>query len=80
MKTITAILITCCLIACDDGPAAVKETPSAENTHYASIYFTYFKDTRTNLCFVSQALGRTYAVMTNVPCTPEVLALIDKAP
>jgi len=75
MKTITAILIACCLIACD-VPADKEETPSVSATHYASIYFTYFKDTRTNLCFVSEALGRTYAVMTNVPCTPEVLALI----
>jgi len=78
MKTLITTLIACCLLACDDGPAAVKEIPSAENTHYASIYFTYFKDTRTNLCFVSEGLGRNYAVMTNVPCTPEVLALIGK--
>lgn len=40
----------------------------------------YYKDTRTNLCFVRNAVensnGFGYNVFTNVPCTPEVEALI----
>jgi hypothetical protein len=36
----------------------------------------YFRDTRTGLCFAAQALGFNQAVMTNVPCTPDVERLI----
>jgi hypothetical protein len=42
----------------------------------------YYKDTRTNLCFVRNAVensnGFAYNVFTNVPCTPEVEKLITK--
>ncbi len=32
----------------------------------------YFKDPKTNLCFAARSLGYYSAVLTNVPCTPEV--------
>lgn len=37
---------------------------------------TYFRDSKTGLCFAAQALGFNNAVMTNVTCTPEVERLI----
>lgn len=36
----------------------------------------YYKDTATNLCFAGQWLGWNSAVLTNVPCTPEVDKLV----
>lgn len=42
--------------------------------------FSYYKDTRTNLCFVVSGINNghmvTYHVYSNVPCTPEVEKLI----
>jgi hypothetical protein len=39
---------------------------------------SYFKDDRTQLCFAASGLGTSLGVLTNVPCTPEVLALIAR--
>lgn len=36
----------------------------------------YYKDYRTNLCFVESTTYYGYEVFSNVPCTPEVEALI----
>lgn len=41
-----------------------------------SIDMNYYKDSRTNLCFATHNLGTDWAVMTNVPCTPEVEKLL----
>lgn len=38
----------------------------------------YVKDVRTNLCFVVSRTTHGYEVLSNVPCTPEVLSLIGK--
>lgn len=48
------------------------------NTHEMSQELIYSKDNRTNLCFASRNLLQNNAIMTNVPCTPEVLFLISK--
>ena len=42
-------------------------------------YFYYVKDTRTNLCFVTGRLGSGGGQLSHVPCTPEVLALVQNA-
>lgn len=44
----------------------------------ASQELNYSKDYRTDLCFASRHINTNVAVMTNVPCTSEVLRLIPK--
>lgn len=51
---------------------------SCVSTHDRLSYVIYFKDVRTNLCFASMALGYDSAVLSNVPCTPEVLFAIEQ--
>jgi len=48
------------------------------NTQTASTDIRYFRDTRTKLCFASagENLHDHSATLTNVPCTPEVMALL----
>jgi hypothetical protein len=41
---------------------------------------TYTKDYRTGLCFAVLGLGYNHGVVTNVPCSPEVEALIANTP
>lgn len=71
---LTAMLL---LASCDARSVSVETDP--EKT-------TYSRDVRTNLCFAS--VGRTGATtltdiadsfsVTNVPCSPEVLALVPE--
>lgn len=42
-------------------------------------YFYYIQDTRTGLCYVTGRLSGQTGVLSNVPCTPEVLALVQNA-
>ena len=37
---------------------------------------SYYKDTRTGLCFAGLGVGGPAQTITNVPCTPEVEKLI----
>lgn len=39
---------------------------------------TYTQDAQTGLCFAGSNLGDRDGLLTNVPCTPEVLAVIVK--
>jgi hypothetical protein len=47
-------------------------------------HLTYFKDSRTNLCYAAVAsrtsgdIHQNGMTITYVPCTPEVLAVITK--
>lgn len=67
------LILLLCLTSCI-GPSDVESTKEEAQV------LEYYKDTRTNLCFVrnsvtnSQAIS--YNVFTNVPCTPEVEKLI----
>ena len=40
-------------------------------------YFYYIQDTRTGLCYVTGRLTGQTGVLSHVPCTPEVLILIQ---
>lgn len=42
-------------------------------------YFYYIQDTRTGLCYVTGRLSGQTGVLSNVPCTPEVLTLVQNA-
>ena len=70
------VLFLLCLVAC--SPQAREDFFPPANKRVAQI--TYVKDTRTNLCFVHNEVTMpnmvSYDVFTNVPCTPEVEALI----
>lgn len=37
---------------------------------------SYYKDSKTGLCFAAISIGSTAQSVTNVPCTPEVERLI----
>jgi hypothetical protein len=52
------------LLACDPFTKSTVDTLS------------YYKDERTNLCFAMFGVGSD-SLLTNVPCTPEVLAIIN---
>lgn len=45
---------------------------------YEDQFFNYVQDTRTGLCFATGRLGYGEGVLTNVPCSPEVLALVRR--
>jgi hypothetical protein len=38
----------------------------------------YFRDSKTGLCFAAKHMYANNAVMTNVPCTPDVERLIQR--
>jgi hypothetical protein len=68
------ILFLLCLMGC--GPLGQEGTKKeAQNIEY-------YKDSRTNLCFVRNIVcgsdGCCYNVFANVPCTPEVEKLLIK--
>lgn len=68
------ILMLLCLVGCmPTGPEYTKQEVQT---------IEYYKDTRTNLCFVRNVVENSnafsYNVFTNVPCTPEVERLIAK--
>lgn len=65
MKTITLII---CLLAC------ACNTVSNSNSIMSDLI--YVKDTRTNLCFATAYAYSNNAVMSNIPCTPEVEQII----
>lgn len=65
MRLLMAMTISLLLAGCREPREEVEQ-------------IRYYKDSRTNLCFV---VNRTYGdalVFTNVPCTPEVERLIDR--
>ena len=38
--------------------------------------FMYLQDSRTHLCYVSYGIGQNYGLLSNVPCSPEVMQAI----
>ena len=85
MKIITATLMTLALgvtIGCLSKEEHLKQKEMEEHKEEVDAAVRilkgmhYFKDTRTNLCFAGSYLGYASALMTNVPCSPEVEKLI----
>lgn len=80
-KFIPAILLL--LTACaPDPPHQNKTQTNVENQQH---WIHYYKDTRTNICFAGSG-GRDQSfyyyntVLTYVPCSPEVEALVEPWP
>lgn len=84
MKSFIALFSSMCLFslaACEGTPQQKQEQSIVESNVLKEdiLSFHYFKDKRTNLCFISgDDLRSNYSVLTNVPCTPEVEKLIEK--
>jgi hypothetical protein len=55
-----------------------------EETHKQTQTLEYYKDMRTNLCFVRNSVtdsnGFSENIFSNVPCTPEVEKLVVRGP
>jgi|WetSurMetagenome_2_1015567.scaffolds.fasta_scaffold1278228_2 hypothetical protein len=58
------------LVLCLFGMGCVTASEASQELHYS-------KDHRTKLCFASRSINGNNAVMTNVPCTPDVEILIE---
>lgn len=72
------IIIMCgILLSCfsdEDKSHQIEQNKKEElndNLEQAS-YIFYLKDTKTDLCFAAKNLRSYSALLTNVPCTPEV--------
>jgi len=73
-----AMLVSAC-----GAPSPEEDRTSMQDyKEYQVRYLTnegmYIKDKRTNLCFLTTGLRTDYAVLANVPCTPEVEKEINK--
>lgn len=58
------------LFACQS--AAEQYNDNVRDVQRATNQLIYTKDSRTNLCYASREAGRTWRLLTNVPCTDEV--------
>lgn len=67
-KMIVGLFVVAGLIGCNTDPRATVQARVLESE------FVYFKDSRTDLCFLSH---KTRYDTTNVPCTPEVLKQVE---
>lgn len=67
------LLLLVCLVGCTTTPTQTKKQAAG---------LEYYKDTRTNLCFVRNIVydsnGFGNNVFSNVPCTPEVEQFVTK--
>jgi hypothetical protein len=76
MKTI--LLLTLCLLACDEQTRQQLIPTVAEEANKIG----YYKDDRTGLCyatsFVSEYPFGTATIFSNVPCSSEVEKLLGK--
>lgn len=87
MIKIILVLLSLSLLACEAQEKRQKEYEADQ--HQKWIWeqdisnkkiivedFSYYKDPRTGLCFFGRGLDYRSAVLTNVPCTPEVEKII----
>jgi hypothetical protein len=58
------------LVACGSDPSPTSRQNAIHWVHY-------YKDTRTDLCFAGYNLGSNDALLTQVPCSPEVEKLTE---
>lgn len=70
MKNMICVLVTILFISCDQPPNYID----GETRENAPI--RYFKDSRTGLCYSERGKDSDYSY-TCVPCTEDVLELID---
>ncbi len=73
MKKLFIILAAFSLFGCVDEPHHTESQKSQNYIHY-------YKDPRTDICFAGSCLGCREAVLTTVPCTPEVERLLESFP
>ena len=75
MKKFLFIVCFSTLICCKQTEEEKGEVISrirSSDAEWLGRNLTYFKDERTNLCFVSWAPGYNAGLIANVPCTTEV--------
>lgn len=71
-------LVMCGLTGCGQNPSTVDPATARDFVDH----LTYFKDSRTNVCYATVAsrgdfeANQNSFTITYVPCTPEVLAAI----
>lgn len=65
MKKFIAVVCLTLLSGCSEKDIAEASSDRLDN-------LTYFKDTRTGLCFAGRHIGSNYGYLTNVPCSSEV--------
>lgn len=65
------LAIALLLTACDNR--AESQTFKEKQQYWVH----YYKDTRTNLCFAGRGLNGYSALLTQVPCSPEVEKLVE---
>lgn len=73
MKKVAHIILMLFLFSCGKNQ---KDYIEGSTESSGGIY--YFKDTRTNICYSERGSGEGY-VYTCVPCTEEVLRIIEKS-
>lgn len=74
INRVTYTILFCLgIIGCD--PVEYKRSQDIENAGNIQ-NLTYIKDKKSGLCFAASGLGYPYAVLTNIPCTPEVEKLV----
>lgn len=71
MKNLLIIFAVLGLAACDSTPHTALEKEQ--------VWVNYYQDGRTGLCFAGR-IGAQNATLTNVPCSPEVLKLVQPMP
>lgn len=71
------IILLVLFVGCDTP----RGTKSNSSLSYEERYINgmcYYKDKQTGLCYAVGDLGSQSATLSNVPCTPEVEALVAK--
>lgn len=71
MRAPVLTLLLC--LGCDGS----KYDPKAEQRQYLESNIVYFYDKQTALCFAGANLGYSSSVLTQVPCTEQVMARCD---
>lgn len=77
MKKVLLLVFPLMLSGCIDDVARVGlavHNANEERNDNPEKYMSYFKDKKTGLCFASLDMPN----ITNVPCSPEVLKVIDE--
>ncbi len=77
-KLMAFVLILGCAILFTMAISLVNEKNSSEQFYFENRPPSYSWDQRTNLCFAIKDYFTSSALLTNVPCTDAVIALINK--
>jgi hypothetical protein len=74
MKKLLLLPLLMLSMTCNDP--AQSETNKEKQNHWVH----YYKDARTDVCFAAYNLGAYDALLTQVPCSPEVEKLVEPWP